>query len=190
MRLRATADTLTLSTFDYEVSAQASVPVVTDDDDAVLVPGRLLAEIVKALPPRPVMVETDGPRVTVKCGSSVFTLNRFPADEYPTLPDMPPVAGKVGADLLAAAISQVAVAAGKDDTLPGPHRYPGGDRRAAGDPCGDGPLPSGHPHPLVGADRRGHGRDCAGSGSGYDRGRPQSDQRGGGDHRAWCTWQR
>ena len=48
----------------------------------------------------------------------MFTLNRFPADEYPTLPDMPPVAGKVGADLLAAAIGQVAVAAGKDDTLP------------------------------------------------------------------------
>ena len=48
----------------------------------------------------------------------VFTLNPFPADEYPTLPDMPPVAGKVGADLLAAAIRQVAVAAGKDDTLP------------------------------------------------------------------------
>ena len=118
MRLRAAADTLTLSTFDYEVSAQASVPVMTDDDDAVLVPGRLLSEIVKALPPRPVEVETDGARVIVKCGSSVFTLNRFPADEYPTLPDMPPVAGKVGADLLAAAIQQVAVAAGRDDTLP------------------------------------------------------------------------
>ena len=76
MRLRAAADVLTLSTFDYEVSAQASVPVMTDDDDAVLVPGRLLSEIVKALPPRPVEVETDGPRVTVKCGSTVFTLQR------------------------------------------------------------------------------------------------------------------
>ena len=31
---------------------------------------------------------------------------------------MPPVAGKVGADLLAAAIGQVAIAAGRDDTLP------------------------------------------------------------------------
>ena len=36
MRLHAGAE-LTLSTFDYEVSAQATVPVITDEDGAVLV---------------------------------------------------------------------------------------------------------------------------------------------------------
>ena len=44
MRLHAGAE-LTLSTFDYEVSAQATVPVITDEEGAVLVSGRLLAEI-------------------------------------------------------------------------------------------------------------------------------------------------
>ena len=113
--------TLDLSTFDYEVSAHASVDLTVDEatPGAVLVPGRLLAEVVKALPPRPVMVATDDHgRVTVKCGASVFTLHTLPQDEYPALPGMPPVAGKVGADLLAAAIGQVAIAAGRDDTLP------------------------------------------------------------------------
>jgi len=118
MHLTAAGQDLTLSTFDYEVSAQASVPVVTDSEGSVLVPGRLLAEIVKALPPRPVEVAMDGARVTVKCGASAFTLNTLPDDEYPALPSMPPVAGKIGADLLASAIQQVAVAAGRDDTLP------------------------------------------------------------------------
>ena len=118
IRLRAAGDELALSAFDYEVSAKASIPVITDDDEAVLVPGRLLAAIVSALPARPVEVATDGARVEVKCGSSVFTLNTLPTDEYPALPGMPPEAGKVGADLLASAIGQVAVAAGRDDTFP------------------------------------------------------------------------
>ena len=44
MRLNARAE-LTLSTFDYEVSAQATVPVITDEEGAVLVSGRLLADL-------------------------------------------------------------------------------------------------------------------------------------------------
>ena len=118
MGLRVTGDTLALFTFDYEVSAQASVPVDGGEDGTVLVSGRLLAEIFKALPPRPVEMEQAGARVTLKCGSSVFTLYTIPQDEYPTLPPMPELAGSVGADLFAQAIAQVAVAAGKDDTLP------------------------------------------------------------------------
>jgi len=118
MRLAVTGNTLTLSAFDYEVSAQASVPVDGDEDGTVLVSGRLLAEIFKALPSRQVLVTTDGPCATLECGTAKFTLNTIPADEYPALPPMPPEAGKVGADLLAQAIQQVAVAAGKDDTLP------------------------------------------------------------------------
>ena len=42
----------------------------------------------------------------------------LPAEEYPTLPDMPETTGTVGADAFASAIHQVAIAAGKDDTLP------------------------------------------------------------------------
>ena len=114
----AAAQQLTLSTFDYEVSAQASVPVITDAEGTVLVSGRLLAEIVKSLPARPVEMSTDGTRTTLKCGSAVFTLMTLPDEEYPTLPGMPPQAGSVGSDILASAISQVAIAAGRDETLP------------------------------------------------------------------------
>lgn len=110
---------LSLSTFDYEVSAQADVAL--DDGDGwgeVLIPGRLLAEIVKCLPSRPVVLDATGPTATLKCGPAKFTLHTIPGDEYPALPGMPPEAGKVGADLFAAAIHQVAIAAGRDDTLP------------------------------------------------------------------------
>ena len=117
MRLHGGTE-LTLSTFDYEVSAQATVPVITDEEGAVLVSGRLLAEIVRSLPAKPVDLSTDGTRATLKCGSATFTLVLLPEEEYPTLPEMPPLAGSVGSDALASAIGQVAIAAGRDDTLP------------------------------------------------------------------------
>ena len=117
MRLQAGSE-LTLSTFDYEVSAEATIPVTADEPGTVLVSGRLLAEIVRSLPAKPVDISTDGTRTTVKCGSTTFTLMLLPVEEYPTLPDMPATTGTVGADTFASAISQVAIAAGRDDTLP------------------------------------------------------------------------
>jgi DNA polymerase-3 subunit beta len=117
MRLHAGSE-LTLSTFDYEVSAQATIPVTADEPGMVLVSGRLLAEIVRSLPAKPVELATEGSRMTVRCGSATFTLMLLPAEEYPTLPDMPQTTGTVGADMFASAIGQVAIAAGKDDTLP------------------------------------------------------------------------
>jgi len=107
-----------LSGFDYEVSAQAQVDATVTEDGSILVPGRLLADIVRSLPPQPIDLATDGSRVTVSCGSSRFTLPTLPLDEYPTLPSMPNVAGTVGSDAFAAAVGAVAVAAGRDDALP------------------------------------------------------------------------
>lgn len=112
------ANELTLSTFDYEVSARAIIQAPADEPGTVLVSGKLLAEIVRSLPAKPVDLSTDGTRMTVRCGSATFTLMLLPADEYPTLPEMPDVTGTVGADTFASAISQVGIAAGRDDTLP------------------------------------------------------------------------
>src|SRR6201990_1366478 len=117
MRLQA-GNELTLSTFDYEVSAQSTIPVQADEPGTGLVSGRLLAEIVRSLPAKPVDLATDGTRTTVRCGSATFTLVLLPEEEYPTLPDMPPLTGSVGSDALASAIAQVAIAAGRADTVP------------------------------------------------------------------------
>jgi DNA polymerase-3 subunit beta len=117
MRLQAGAE-LTLSSFDYDVSAQARVPVTAEEEGSALVSGRLLAEISRSLPSRPVQISSDGARAVLTCGSSTFTLLTMPTDEYPALPEMPPAAGSVGSDAFATAVSQSATAAGRDDTLP------------------------------------------------------------------------
>src|SRR5690606_19464470 len=119
VRLEAAADgTLTLSTFDYEVSARSEVAAEVDEPGTVLVSGRLRAESSRALPGKPVDVVLDGTRVNVTCGSSRFTLLTMPVEDYPALPEMPAHAGSVDADAFAEAISQVTIAAGRDETLP------------------------------------------------------------------------
>ena len=112
------SDGLALSSFDYEVSANAQISVDVAEAGKALVSGRLLAEISRSLPSQPVEVAVDGARVVLSCGSARFTLPTLPVDDYPTLPDMPAIAGTVGADVFATAVAQVAVAAGRDDTLP------------------------------------------------------------------------
>ncbi|WP_460447060.1 DNA polymerase III subunit beta [Angustibacter aerolatus] len=114
----ATDGTLTLSAFDYEVSARVSVAAEVDEAGTVLVSGRLLADISRNLPSKPVDVATEGQKVQVTCGSSRFSLLTMPVDDYPTLPTMPEATGTVPGDVFTLAVSQVTTAAGRDDTLP------------------------------------------------------------------------
>ncbi|MEU5214827.1 DNA polymerase III subunit beta [Streptomyces sp. NPDC020807] len=116
--LKAEDGALSFSSFDYEVSARVSVEAEVEEDGTVLVSGRLLADICRALPNRPVEISTDGVRATVVCGSSRFTLHTLPVEEYPALPEMPTATGTVPGEVFASAAAQVAIAAGRDDTLP------------------------------------------------------------------------
>ncbi|MBK5248329.1 MAG: DNA polymerase III subunit beta [Actinomycetales bacterium] len=119
VRLEADAEgTLTLSTFDYEVSARSQVAAEVDEPGRVLVSGRLLAEISRSLPAKPVDVSLEGTKVIITCGASRFTLLTMPVDDYPSLPDMPERSGSIDGDAFAQAISQVTIAAGRDETLP------------------------------------------------------------------------
>jgi DNA polymerase-3 subunit beta len=111
-------DKLTVSGFDYETSARVELDATIGDPGKVLVSGRLLADITRALPSKPVDMVVDGSRATINCGNSRFSLPIMPVEDYPQLPSMPQRAGKIDANQLAGAVAQVAVAAGRDDTLP------------------------------------------------------------------------
>jgi DNA polymerase-3 subunit beta len=116
--MRVADGALTVSGFDYEVSSQVTVPVQADSDGSSLVSGRLLAEITKALPAKPVEVAAVGTHLELTCGSARFTLPTMPVEDYPTLPSMPEEAGVIDAATFAQAVAQVAIAAGRDDTIP------------------------------------------------------------------------
>ncbi|WP_149360251.1 DNA polymerase III subunit beta [Lolliginicoccus suaedae] len=116
--LEASDAGLVISGFDYETSAQITIAAEVGNPGRVLVSGRLLADITKSLPARPVDVALDGTKMRIACGNARFSLPTMPVEDYPQLPAIPQVTGSVGGDVFTEAISQVAVAAGKDDTLP------------------------------------------------------------------------
>jgi DNA polymerase III subunit beta len=116
--LEATDSVLTLSSFDYEVSAQTEVAAEIEESGRVLVSGRLLAEIASRLPNAPVVFSTEESRITVACGSAHFTLLSMPVEEYPTLPQIAESSGSLPAEAFANAVAQVAVAASRDDVTP------------------------------------------------------------------------
>ncbi len=116
--LQADGDGLTLSCFDYEVSARMRIEADVEEAGTALVPGRLLAEITRSLPALDVEVASDADMVGLSCGSAEFTLVSLPLEEYPALPEQPAPAGTLDGGVLAVAAAQVAPAASRDDTLP------------------------------------------------------------------------
>jgi DNA polymerase-3 subunit beta len=123
LRLDA-AEGLTLSCFDYELSAVTHLPADIAEPGTALVPGRLLAEITRSLPGQPAEFISDGDEVTLTCGSAEFALVSLPTAEYPDLPPAPPLAGTVDGGDLAAAVAQVLPATSRDViTLAATDRY-------------------------------------------------------------------
>ena len=81
------ADEITLSGSDLETAAKAKFKAEVTQKGKVLVPGRLLAEISRSLPAKPITFNLEGSRVLVSAGSAKFTLPTLPLVEYPTLPE-------------------------------------------------------------------------------------------------------
>ena len=116
--VRAENNQVVMSSFDYETSAQIAVKATVTDDGVALVSGRLLADIARSLPNKPVDITSDEVKMELVCGSARFTLQTLPVGDYPSLPAMPESSGTIASDDFARAVSQVVVAAGRDELLP------------------------------------------------------------------------
>jgi DNA polymerase-3 subunit beta len=114
----AEGNDVTISSFDYEVSAKTTITADVASSGTVLVSGRLLAEIAQRLPHTQVTLELSGSTVAVVSGSAKFSLATMPVEEYPNLPEITGVAGTVSGADFAEAVSQVAPAASRDDVTP------------------------------------------------------------------------
>ena len=183
--IEASDDGLVLSTFDYETSARATLDADVADEGQALVTGRLLADICRSLPAKPVEMVLDGPRVSLTCGSARFSLQTMPVEDYPALPDMPAATGTVHSDVVRARRGPGRHRGRPRRHAAGAHRRPDRDRRArrisllATDrfrlSLRELELEPAHP-------RRVHGR--AGAGPGARRHRQVADRGQRGHHRA------
>ncbi len=114
----ATGDEVLLSASDLETASKARFNAEINEKGKVLVPGKLLAEISRSLSNKPITFKLEGTRVVVTSGSAKFTLPTLSLTEYPNLPELPETTGIIASDVFATAVAQVAVAAGRDDSLP------------------------------------------------------------------------
>jgi DNA polymerase-3 subunit beta len=116
--MNAQDGSLTLSSFDYEVSARTTVSADVAQDGQVLVSGRLLSDIAQRLPQQDVHLELDGSSIKVLCGTAKFSLLTMPLEEYPQLPEVSGQVGEVSGQEFSDAIAQVSPAASRDDVTP------------------------------------------------------------------------
>lgn len=116
--MNAHGGSLTLSSFDYEVSARTTVTADVDQEGQVLVSGRLLSDIAQRLPQQDVHLELDGSSIKVLCGTAKFSLLTMPLEEYPQLPEVSGQVGEVSGQEFSDAIAQVSPAASRDDVTP------------------------------------------------------------------------
>lgn len=118
IRIEAKPDGITVSAFDYEVSATSTVPAEVTTVGTMLVDGRIMQDITKSLPAPLVELTQEGNRAVLSCGAAHFNLSTGATEQYPELPTMPTASGTVSGKLFSQAISQVAISADRGDSLP------------------------------------------------------------------------
>jgi DNA polymerase-3 subunit beta len=119
--LRAEAGRLHLAATDMELSLRSSLEAQVDGDGAVVVPGRLLVDLVRLLPESQVTIEhrADENTVHVTSGSSTSTLHTYAAEDFPRLPDLDAV-GTFTVDRVSLidTVTRVARSASRDESRP------------------------------------------------------------------------
>ena len=119
--LRAEGSRLHLAATDMELSLRSSVDAQIDGDGSIVVPGRLLVELVRLLPESEVTIEhrAEESVVHVTSGSSTSTLHTYAAEDFPRLPDLDAV-GTFTVDRVSLldTVSRVARSASRDESRP------------------------------------------------------------------------
>ncbi len=118
----ATADSgIELSATDTEIALRSSLEANVEQPGVVLLPARLLVDILRALEGDSVRLEqrTEGDEVIVSSERARFSLRTLLADDFPRLPEMSDeTAVELPAKAVAATIERVARAASRDETRP------------------------------------------------------------------------
>lgn len=111
---------VTLAATDLEVSLRASVPGDVEGEGEVVVPGKLLTDLVRLLPEPTVTLSHDAGTgvVTVRSGSHTSRLSVFAAEDFPRLPETDVAVQTISAGALLETVEKVARAASRDESRP------------------------------------------------------------------------
>jgi DNA polymerase-3 subunit beta len=119
--VRAAGGRLHLSATDMEISVRDSLEAQVKEEGAVVVPGRLLVDIVRLLPAGEVTLEhrADEGVARLACGSASYQLNTYAAEDFPRLPEIEPESAfTVEREAFLDTISRVGRSASRDESRP------------------------------------------------------------------------
>jgi len=115
--LTAEEGALTLQSTDLEISVRYRVPCLTEDPGQVVIPGRLLNDIVRSLPEAAVTLETEGDSVNVRCQQSSFTVRTLRASDFPKFPEIEVEKSvELPSSKIASMVKKVSKAVSRDET--------------------------------------------------------------------------
>jgi len=112
---------LSLSATDMEISLRVSLDAQVEDEGAVVVPGRLLVDIVRLLPPGEVTISHRAEEGVVElvCGSASYRLNTYAAEDFPRLPEIEGASAfTVDKEAFVDTIARVSRSASRDESRP------------------------------------------------------------------------
>jgi DNA polymerase-3 subunit beta len=121
IQLRAEGETLALAATDMEISIRSSIEAEVGAAGEVVVPGRLLLDIARALPDEQVTLEylREESTLTISSGSARYRINTYAAEDFPRLPDVESLQLRpVDRNALVDTISRVGRSASRDESRP------------------------------------------------------------------------
>lgn len=118
LHLELSNDKLTVTGSDGDLTIAQAITVAGDTDGVVVVPSKLIADIVRALGPGAVDIVVESEEVQITAGRSEFSIRTIPADDFPRLGAAEGEEVTLSASELSAALKQVVKAASADDSRP------------------------------------------------------------------------
>jgi DNA polymerase-3 subunit beta len=121
MQLRAVDGKLELAATDMELSLRATVDADVSGEGTVVVPGRLLLDIARALPEAEVAIEhlPEESVLVITSGSAVYRIHTYSAEDFPHLPDLETAPlQQVDGEALLGTIARVGRSASRDESRP------------------------------------------------------------------------
>jgi DNA polymerase-3 subunit beta len=121
VQLEAADDRLELRATDMEVGLRLSLAATVSSPGSVVLPARLLLDIIRSLPSSAATLElaVREQDVELACGTAVFRLRTLRSEDFPRLPEPP--SGeivKLDAPAFVDTVARVARSASRDDTRP------------------------------------------------------------------------
>jgi DNA polymerase-3 subunit beta len=111
-------NTLRVTGTDLDVTVKTSAEVDVIEEGRAVIPGRLLAEAVRKMPPGDVTIGVTETEIEILGNGPRFNLRPLNADDFPTQEDLITDGVEIDGEKLAEAIGQVTIAASGDGARP------------------------------------------------------------------------